>query len=90
MDQSEELLAKGIEGGLVRKSRSLVSLYTRRRLVNVFNLGMSLLTTAFGLFWLIWLLWTLLHAGLPALNWARTHHRREAQGDWPTRLSAAC
>jgi phosphate transport system permease protein len=70
MDQSEELLAKGIEGGLVRKSRSLVSLYTRRRLVNVFNLGMSLLTTAFGLSWLIWLLWTLLHAGLPALNWA--------------------
>ena len=50
MDYSEELQAKGIEGGLVRKSRSLVSLYTRRRLVNIFNLGMSLLTTALLLY----------------------------------------
>ncbi|MHB1239585.1 MAG: phosphate ABC transporter permease PstA [Gammaproteobacteria bacterium] len=41
-----------------------MNLYTRRRLVNVFNLGASVLTTAFGLFWLTWLLWTLVSHGL--------------------------
>jgi phosphate transport system permease protein len=70
MTYSQQLPSNATEGALVRQPRTLISLYTRRRLVNVFNLGMSLLTTAFGLFWLIWLLWTLLSAGLPALNWA--------------------
>ncbi|HQU14837.1 MAG: phosphate ABC transporter, permease protein PstA [Chromatiales bacterium 21-64-14] len=41
-----------------------MNIYTRRRLVNVFNLGASVLTTAFGLFWLTWLLWTLVSHGL--------------------------
>ena len=45
-----------------------MNLYTRRRLVNVFNLSISVLTTLFGLFWLVWLLWTLLSNGLPWLS----------------------
>src|SRR5215469_1072580 len=42
--------------------------YLFRRALNVFNLGMSMLTTVFGLFWLGWLLWTLVSHGLQALN----------------------
>ena len=41
-----------------------MDLYTRRRIVNGFNLTLSVLTTAFGLFWLAWLLWTLVSNGL--------------------------
>ena len=44
------------------------SRYLFRRGVNLFNLGMSMLTTVFGLFWLAWLLWTLVSHGLQALN----------------------
>jgi len=42
--------------------------YFFRRAVNVFNLGMSMLTTLFGLFWLGWLLWTLVSHGISSLN----------------------
>jgi phosphate transport system permease protein len=45
-----------------------MNLYTRRRLINLFNLSISVATTLFGLFWLVWLLWTLLRNGLPWLN----------------------
>lgn len=42
--------------------------YLFRRGVNLFNLGMSMVATVFGLFWLGWLLWTLLSHGLQGLN----------------------
>jgi phosphate transport system permease protein len=45
-----------------------MSLYARRLWLNRFNLFVSLLATAFGLFWLAWILWTLLDAGLAALR----------------------
>jgi phosphate transport system permease protein len=45
-----------------------MNLYSRRLLVNRFNLLMSLLATAFGLFWLAWILFTLFEAGLEALR----------------------
>ncbi|HSD53311.1 MAG TPA: phosphate ABC transporter permease PstA [Burkholderiales bacterium] len=45
-----------------------MDLYSRRLLVNRFNLLMSLLATAFGLFWLAWILFTLFEAGLEALR----------------------
>ena len=48
----------------------MIPLYTRRRLINVFNLTASLLTMAFGLFWLIWILWTLLAQGFAGVHWA--------------------
>ncbi|TBW57691.1 phosphate ABC transporter permease PstA [Marinobacter halodurans] len=44
------------------------SLYLRRRLINAFNLTVSVLTTLFGLFWLGWLLWTLFSNGLQWIN----------------------
>ena len=43
-------------------------IYRRRRLVNGFNLFVSMLTVAFGLFWLAWILWTLVDNGLHAIN----------------------
>jgi phosphate transport system permease protein len=42
----------------------MMQVYTRRRLINAFNLTVSVLTTIFGLFWLVWLLWTLVQHGL--------------------------
>jgi len=45
-----------------------MNLYARRLFVNRFNLLMSLLATAFGLFWLAWILFTLFDAGLGALR----------------------
>jgi phosphate transport system permease protein len=45
-----------------------MTLYSRRLLINRFNLVMSLLAMAFGLALLLWILATLAHAGLGALN----------------------
>jgi phosphate transport system permease protein len=44
------------------------ALYRRRTFVNRMNLGVSLLTMLFGLFWLAWILVTLLTAGLGAIG----------------------
>jgi phosphate transport system permease protein len=41
-----------------------VTLHTRRRVINRVALTVSVLATAFGLFWLCWLLWTLVDNGL--------------------------
>lgn len=46
----------------------LISLYARRRIVNAFNLTVSLLAMLFGLFWLGWILWTLIQHGLAGLT----------------------
>ncbi len=46
----------------------MLSLYTRRRLTNTFNLFVSYLTMAIGLFWLGWILWTLLRFGFSGIS----------------------
>ncbi len=46
-----------------------MNIYTRRKVVNVFNLGASVCTTLFGLFFLFWLLWVLFAQGFTHLNW---------------------
>jgi phosphate transport system permease protein len=46
----------------------MISLYTRRRLINSFNLTVSLLAMLFGLFWLAWILWTLVAQGFHGLS----------------------
>jgi phosphate transport system permease protein len=45
-----------------------VRLYTRRLLLNRFNLAVSLFAMLFGLFWLGWILFTLLDAGLGGIG----------------------
>ena len=45
-----------------------MNLYTQRRLINGFNLTVSVLATVFGLFWLTWLLWTLFSNGFQWLS----------------------
>ncbi|MBU0623033.1 MAG: phosphate ABC transporter permease PstA [Gammaproteobacteria bacterium] len=46
----------------------MLTLYTRRRIVNITGLLVSMLAMAFGLFWLCWILFTLLSHGLTALT----------------------
>ena len=46
----------------------MFDLYTRRRIINIVTLSISVFTMAFGLFWLGWILWTLLENGLPGLS----------------------
>ncbi|MBE9608475.1 phosphate ABC transporter permease PstA [Chitinilyticum piscinae] len=46
----------------------MISLYTRRRIINKASLTLSLLAMGFGLFWLCWILYTLLHEGAPAIS----------------------
>lgn len=46
----------------------MLTLYTRRRLLNYFTLGISVLAMLFGLFWLGWILITLLNNGLPGMG----------------------
>jgi phosphate transport system permease protein len=43
---------------------AIMTRYFRRRFINTFNLGVSVLATVFGLSWLVWLLWTLVSRGL--------------------------
>ncbi|MDN0084609.1 phosphate ABC transporter permease PstA [Crenobacter sp. SG2305] len=44
------------------------AIYRRRRLVNAFNMGASMFTMVFGLFWLAWILWTLFAHGFSGLH----------------------
>jgi phosphate transport system permease protein len=44
-------------------------LYKRRRAINALTLILSVMVTAFGLFWLIWLLGTLIGQGLQYIDW---------------------
>ena len=46
----------------------MTALYRKRRLINAFNLAVSMLTVLFGLFWLAWILWTLVYAGAGAID----------------------
>lgn len=46
------------------------TLYLRRRIVNAINLGLSLLTVAFALFFLAWILWTLFSQGFAHLHFS--------------------
>jgi phosphate transport system permease protein len=46
----------------------MLTLYARRRLINILSLTISVIAMAFGLFWLGWILFTLLHHGLPGLT----------------------
>ncbi len=46
----------------------MFNLYARRRLLNYFTLGISVLAMLFGLFWLSWILFTLLKNGLPGMS----------------------
>lgn len=46
----------------------MLTLYTRRRIINAVGLLVSMLAMGFGLFWLCWILITLLSHGLTALT----------------------
>lgn len=58
----------------------MLTLYTRRRIVNAIGLLVSMLAMAFGLFWLCWILITLLSHGLTALTPAVFAHMTPPPG----------
>ena len=43
-------------------------LFAWRRAVNLINMTLAVLMTAFGVFWVLWILWTTLRYGLPAIT----------------------
>ncbi len=46
----------------------MITLETRRRLLNIISLTCGVLSMLFGLFWLGWILWTLLRYGIPGMS----------------------
>lgn len=46
----------------------MISIYTRRRIINAFNLTASMMAMAVGLFWLTWILLTLFQKGLGGIS----------------------
>ena len=52
----------------MRRMGAMKSLYARRLFVNRFNLAMSMIAMAFGLFFLLWILYTLFAAGFHAVS----------------------
>jgi len=58
-----------------------MTIYQRRKLINQFNMTMSLATTLFGLFWLVWLLWTLIINGVGHIDLAVFTESTPAPGD---------
>lgn len=46
----------------------MMSRYAMRRAVNLANMTLAVLMTAFGVFWVVWILWTTLRYGLPSIN----------------------
>ncbi|MEW6765298.1 MAG: phosphate ABC transporter permease PstA [Pseudomonadota bacterium] len=47
-----------------------MNLYTRRKLINTFNMTASVMTTLVGLFFLAWILVVLVTKGVSAINWS--------------------
>ncbi len=45
-----------------------MELLQRRKLINRFALGLSMLAMSFGLFWLAWILWTTIELGIAGLS----------------------
>jgi len=48
----------------------MITLYTRRRIINAINITFSVMAMAFGLFWLFWILLTLFEKGMGSLSFA--------------------
>lgn len=64
---SETLLAQAPEQKTEKKPMDN-PIYRRRRLINGFNMGVSMFAMLFGLFWLCWILLTLLQNGLSGIH----------------------
>ncbi len=66
----------------------MISIYTRRRIVNAINLTFSILAMAFGLFWLFWILFTLFEKGLGGISIATFTQMTPAPGSTGGLLNA--
>lgn len=59
----------------------MISIYTRRRIINALNLGFSFMAMLFGLFWLSWILLTLFEKGLGGISVAIFTQMTPAPGE---------
>lgn len=59
----------------------MISIYTRRRIINALNLGFSFMAMLFGLFWLSWILLTLFEKGLGGISVAVFTQMTPAPGE---------
>lgn len=59
----------------------MISIYTRRRIINAMNLGFSFMAMLFGLFWLSWILLTLFEKGLGGISVAIFTQMTPAPGE---------
>ncbi|MBS0424244.1 MAG: phosphate ABC transporter permease PstA [Proteobacteria bacterium] len=66
----------------------MISIYTRRRIVNAINLTFSVLAMLFGLFWLFWILLTLFDKGLSGVGHTIFTQMTPAPGDTGGLLNA--
>jgi phosphate transport system permease protein len=66
----------------------MISIYTRRRIVNAINLTFSVLAMLFGLFWLFWILLTLFDKGLSGVSHTIFTQMTPAPGDTGGLLNA--
>lgn len=63
-------------------------LYFKRRVVNIFNLCLSMLAMLIGLAWLAWILMSLLKNGLPGISWQLLTQMTQAPGNQGGLLNA--
>ena len=66
----------------------MISIYTRRRIINAINLTFSVLAMAFGLFWLFWILLTLFDKGLNGISIVTFTQMTPSPGDTGGLLNA--
>ncbi|MBS0300482.1 MAG: phosphate ABC transporter permease PstA [Proteobacteria bacterium] len=66
----------------------MISIYTRRRIVNAINLTFSVLAMLFGLFWLFWILLILFDKGLSGVSHTIFTQMTPAPGDTGGLLNA--
>jgi len=59
----------------------MISIYTRRRIINAINLTGSVLAMVFGLFWLFWILLTLFDKGMGGISLAIFTQMTPSPGD---------
>jgi phosphate transport system permease protein len=57
-----------------------MTLYRRRKIINLIALTLSLMAMAFGLFWLLWILETTIVKGFSALSWSLLTESTPAAG----------
>ena len=66
-----------------------MDLYARRKLINNFNMTISVITTAIGVIFLAWILIVLIIKGVGSINWALFTEMTPPPGSAPPRTCSS-